>query len=55
LKDVKKRFFFEKEKQKTFAKSDCRCDTPVAHWNKRFLLLLFKKEGLASFALERPE
>jgi hypothetical protein len=50
---VRKRFFFEKKKQKTFTPLASRlCARLSPHENqmdKSFLLLFFKKEALASF------
>jgi hypothetical protein len=43
----RKHFFFEKKKQKTFVYGSRACRTPPAQINRSFLLLFFKKAGLA--------
>jgi hypothetical protein len=47
----RKRFFFEKKKQKTFIRWVCgnAGGLPLSQKSKSFLLLFFKKEALAYF------
>jgi hypothetical protein len=56
VKEERKRFFFEKKKQKTFANWGPWQARANARRTKSFLLLFFKKEALSSFLpfLPRP-
>jgi len=51
--EVRKNFFFvnKKEAKKTLLHPDCGAGTPVAQFNKSFLLLFFKKEALTCLLL----
>jgi hypothetical protein len=45
--EVRKRFFFEKKKQKTFGPAGVGTHAGAPPVNRSFLLLFFKKEALS--------
>jgi hypothetical protein len=51
---LRKKFFFEKKNQKTFAPWAAHVKQPEVYDKKSFLLLFFKKEALAYLLVRTP-